>query len=767
MPSDLLPSEPLTLTEILLEELRALIRGSVYPRGDQNFVEYTAIFNGNVQSPAQAVTCPLDAEDVSKIIVFCNKHSLSPSIKAGGYGTAGWAVGGDIVIDMSRLTDIDIEVPKEDGSYTSLRDVAPSNSKGKQAVKPSTISSATPNPGKRRREEDAQLRNFDLASPTVATFLRNGNDDIHTPSPSVRRRISTTSYVAGSSSYDNPGEGQDQSPAEIENGNETSTTQQGVNRNLSDNGSAAQVITITPSNHTPPHAENGSGAGSAPRNADPFGYIDGAGPVDHTSRMHSSFSTRSGIYGTLVSGPSTFVANPRLPSTDRSMPSQSTPIHKMAYVTFGAGMRQKEVDIYTAKNPLPGQAITGDDTSIPYHVPFAAHPVGSSIMILGGFGFLSRMHGLSIDNLVEVEMVLADGRIVIVNKDDHPDLWWAIRGAGPAFGVATRYKAKAFPVPVVFAGNLLYRFNKATAASLIKHFRDCIKGAPRELYANVFLTSGPAGKDSLIVIQMCYVGPKEKGQEYLSAIASWDGEKCLLNEVNEKNFLHQQDSVAMVLRGKESKQRVGNGSYGISSFLRFYSTLLLTYERSRSTLITSLPDEIIHKTVMEFADTPVGCTWLFELAGGAIGDFEDTCLPKSSREATWTVAALHQWDMGIDDYQCITTAESWIADILKPVSTGGVFPSFLGRHEVPGRTMSCFGEHWDRLCRVKEQYDPTNVFRNSLWPLNEKGNKVDATDREPLTPPEAGTTFDSLVEMQKERETKEKDAPAIASPSAS
>lgn len=91
-------------------------------------------------------------------------------------------------------------------------------------------------------------------------------------------------------------------------------------------------------------------------------------------------------------------------------------------------------------------------------------------MLLGGFGFLSRMRGLSIDNLVEVEMVLADGRIVIVNENDYPgmllwpiltpclyvlDLWWALRGAGPSFGVATRYKAKAFPVPLVFAGNLI------------------------------------------------------------------------------------------------------------------------------------------------------------------------------------------------------------------------------------------------------------------------------------------------------------------------
>lgn len=93
------------------------------------------------------------------------------------------------------------------------------------------------------------------------------------------------------------------------------------------------------------------------------------------------------------------------------------------------------------------------------------------------------------------------------------------------------------------------RFHRATAPSLIKHFRDCVKGAPRELYANVLLTAGPEGQDSLVVIQMCYVGPKVKGQEFLQAISSWDGERCLLNEVDEKSFLHQQDSVAQVLRG--------------------------------------------------------------------------------------------------------------------------------------------------------------------------------------------------------------------------
>jgi hypothetical protein len=168
----------------------------------------------------------------------------------------------------------------------------------------------------------------------------------------------------------------------------------------------------------------------------------------------------------------------------------------------------------------------------------------------------------------------------------------------------------------------------------------------------VLLTAGPADQDSLVVIQMCYVGPKEQGLEYLQALSSWTGERCLLNEVHEKTFLSQQDSVAQVLRGKRGNQW----------FIR-------------SALISSLPDEVINKTVLEFADTPVGCSrspffwfpissqpcvfsaWLFELAGGAIIDYEETCVAKAQREAAFTIAALHQWEMGIDDPRCVTSAE--------------------------------------------------------------------------------------------------------------
>ena len=110
------------------------------------------------------------------------------------------------------------------------------------------------------------------------------------------------------------------------------------------------------------------------------------------------------------------------PSGPVSLP-HAKPVHPHAYVTFGAGMRQREIDAYTAAHALAGlNSVTGrlEEGAVPYHVPMSAHPVGSSIMILAGFGFISRMHGLSVDNVVEVEMVLADGRIVVVNRDSDP-----------------------------------------------------------------------------------------------------------------------------------------------------------------------------------------------------------------------------------------------------------------------------------------------------------------------------------------------------------
>ncbi|KAG6888392.1 hypothetical protein C0995_008632 [Termitomyces sp. Mi166 len=636
----------------LYDELGSSIRGDIYTRNEPGFEDYSTIFNGNVKTMSQVIVVPLDASDISKIVLFCNKHGLSPSIKAGGYGTAGWAIGGDIIVDLSKIVGVDIEPPNADGSYTSLKD---SNDKGEEGT------FVTPS-GKRRRQEDIDLRRYDQASQAVATFLRGpGPMSISLqggPPPNVRRRVEVTQAPSVVHSR------------QISSGSDSTTLSSSSSTSneigSSDGpGSPSSTVATSPS----PGDGTESPRPSVPplRASDPFGYLKKDTPICAPLSVAQTSYPSLSMQRNWTPSPTVFGNHP-LPPGQLAL---AEPLHPHAYVTFGAGMRQKEIDTYTAQHQLEARYSNGSGEGVPYHVPFSAHPVGSSIMILGGFGFLSRLRGLSIDNLVEVEMVLADGRIIIVSEEEHPDLWWAIRGAGPALGIATRYKAKAYPVPVVFAGNLIYRFHRATAPSLIKHFRDCVKGAPRELYANVLLTAGPAGKDSLVVVQMCYIGTREQA--------------------------------------------------GRQWFIR-------------SALITSLPDDLINETVMNFADTPVGCTWLFELAGGAIIDFEDTCVPKSQREASFTIAALHQWEMDVDDDRCVDSAEEWIAGTLKPVHQGGPFPSFLGRHEPPERVKACFGSNWERLCEIKKLYDPNNLFRNSFWPLNAQGENVEAYTHEPPTP---------------------------------
>ena len=158
--------------------------------------------------------------------------------------------------------------------------------------------------------------------------------------------------------------------------------------------------------------------------------------------LSRAFSDTSGLGVGLTAAPGAGA----LPAHARAQPA-----HPHAYVTFGAGMRQRDIDAFAAAHALPGAGVaegegasstgtsagggsdaaggptTGGGTgeaaaagTVPYHVPMSAHPVGSAIMGLAGFGFISRLYGLSVDNVVEVEMVLADGRVVIVNKDADP-----------------------------------------------------------------------------------------------------------------------------------------------------------------------------------------------------------------------------------------------------------------------------------------------------------------------------------------------------------
>ena len=301
-------------------------------------------------------------------MLFCTKHNLSPSVKAGGYGTAGWAVGGDIIIDLSKIVEVDIEPPKEDGTFTSLSDVASANSKGKKAQQ-----NAPANAAKRRREDDANLRIYDSASQAVASFLRGppfSSSQLDGPSPNVRRRLQGPESSTISISPAGPGlsapSGLSASDLEGPFGShERSASNLDTAPSMLPPSESTRVSYSLSAGPTSSNSVTGNGLA----HDDPFGYLDTKDfpppPPDITQLSYNSGSMLSS-WGTGLS--STF-SNAPLRFGQIQLPAQAEPIYPHAYVTFGAGMRQKEIDTFTAKQKLEARYITGSGDGIPYHVP--------------------------------------------------------------------------------------------------------------------------------------------------------------------------------------------------------------------------------------------------------------------------------------------------------------------------------------------------------------------------------------------------------------
>ncbi|KAG8903742.1 hypothetical protein FRB99_002833 [Tulasnella sp. 403] len=762
----------------LVYELKKAVRGEVYLRSDSKFAQHAKLFNGAIRTPACLLVCPTDSKDISETIIFCNRHGLTPSIKSGGYGTHGLAVEGDVIIDMHHLRDVSISpenIPLQ-GSESAMdvsdsrTDLPPEYVDALNRFHSSTTDVYSPPDILKRKRSEAFQDDHDSpddGSPAASAIAQ--------PAP-IRPSLSSNSPAhssTGEQPADANGSHASASDAVSQDAAQRSNERRTRARLTAPESFPAPVDVILAGGARPaeqgpasvpmrrpdeeePLASSNLGtspsSGATPSSAS-FGLarLSGSGSVGGTESPLSSAAEDIKDTPPEVPNPTPLLVaaqpsvqpdappasapRPRgpfdFPSTSQtsyssamqslaldSRPAGSAPTgavqppHPFVYVTFGAGASQALVDAYTTANPFQGRSSGGATADVPYYVPFAAHPVGSATMLLGGFGFQTRLRGYSVDALVEVEIVLADGRIVVVNEKEHPGkgvnkphglhLWWAIRGAGPAFGVVTRYRAKAYPIPVVFAGNIIYDFNRATATSLIRHFRDCIKAAPRELYANVILTAGPRQNGALVVIQICWLGTKDGGIPILNAITSWAGGQCHLNEVNEKTFADQQGSVAKVLKGAQGRKW----------FLR-------------SDVVTSLTDELIHETVQRFADTPDGCAWLFELGGGALTDFEDTCIPKPIRQGSFNIVAFHQWKIEDIDIRCVESAEEWMAEHVNRVSSGGPLPSFFERRELVSRTIGTYGEaNWDRLTVIKRKYDPNGMMRHNFWPLEDDGRPL-------------------------------------------
>jgi FAD/FMN-containing dehydrogenase len=306
----------------------------------------------------------------------------------------------------------------------------------------------------------------------------------------------------------------------------------------------------------------------------------------------------------------------------------------------------------------------------------------------GGLGWLRRKYGVASDNLIAIEVVTADGRVLRASENENADLFWAARGGGGGFGVVTAFEYRAHPVgPEVYATFVFQPYDNAAEA--LRFFREYTSTAPDELGVLAFIAVVPPhemfpaehhGKRS-IVFMGPYIGSVEQGEEitrplreYATPYADFSGPM----------------SWAELQTALDEDYPSGR---------RYYW---------KSTYVSELSDEVIDKLVEQGSQFPSDLTTIdIWHLGGAIGNpQEDTAF--ANRDAGYLVTYESNWiDVADDEANVGWSRRSW--DEAQAFSTGGVYLNFPGFAEgdVEQRAR---GENWERIAAIKKRYDPTGLF---------------------------------------------------------
>jgi hypothetical protein len=308
----------------------------------------------------------------------------------------------------------------------------------------------------------------------------------------------------------------------------------------------------------------------------------------------------------------------------------------------------------------------------------------------GGLGHLTRKCGLAIDNLLEAELVLASGERVRASADEHPDLYWAIRGGGGNFGVVTSFTFRLHDVGTVIGGPTFWPVEQG--AEILSVYREFLPSAPRELngfFAFHTVPPGPPFPEAIHLrkvcgIVWCYVGGE---QDAAAAMAP------LLDAVPEP-LMH---GVAPMPHPTLQ-----------SAFDALYPKGEQWYWRAD--FVNEIPDEAvaIHQRFAEAMPTLKSTMHMYPIDGAA-HDVGSTDTPWSYREANWgSVFA------GVDpDAANVGVVRNWSIDYfeaLHPYSAGGAYVNMM-MDEGQERVRASYRDNYDRLARIKAQYDPENLFR--------------------------------------------------------
>ncbi len=301
----------------------------------------------------------------------------------------------------------------------------------------------------------------------------------------------------------------------------------------------------------------------------------------------------------------------------------------------------------------------------------------------GGLGWLMPKYGMALDNLVSVEVVTADGRVLTAGADENADLFWALRGGGGNFGVATSFTFKLHPVgPVIYGGRAAHPFDKAR--DVLRFYRDATASLPDEVMAFCALVHAPDGSgEKLVALVVAHAGDLAAGEAALKPFKSF---------------------------GPPVMDAVGPIPYSALNAMLDAGFPKGALNYWKSAFLKSLSDGAIGAIIASFAKcpTPMGAILLEHFHGAACRVPVDATA-FAQREPSYNLAVLGEWmDPGQTKACTAWTRETY--DALKPFMTMRRYVNYLGDDETGDMGEAAYGANYARLRKIKAKYDPGNVF---------------------------------------------------------
>jgi FAD/FMN-containing dehydrogenase len=342
----------------------------------------------------------------------------------------------------------------------------------------------------------------------------------------------------------------------------------------------------------------------------------------------------------------------------------------------------------------PGATLAHVDAATQVHG--LATPLGinsttgvAGLTLGGGFGWLTRKYGMTIDNLVSVDVVTADGMALTASERQNADLFWAVRGGGGNFGVATRFEFGLHPVgPEIVAGLLVFPGDQAL--DVLRQYRDFVASAPEEFNVWAILRKAPP---------LPFLPEAVHGHDILALAAFHCGDP------------RGPDAQFDALRrfGHPLGEHIGVQPY--TAWQQAFDPLLTPGARNywKSHNFSELSDGALDCVVTCAGQLPTAqCEIFIGLIAGAANRVPADAMAYGHRDARFVMNVHGRWEDRADDARCIAWARQFF-DAAAPHASPGAYVNFMTEEE-SSRVAAAYGRNYQRLVELKRQYDPTNVF---------------------------------------------------------